>query len=131
MVGGLAAAATAATTKVISARRRPDRRRHVLTVFRPYEELSATDLPAPLADLGDAVVVDLARAPGGRGTEISVRAQHDAASASEIRRALHTSRSLLEAGDVLLPSGPPTTKPTLRNRALRQATRHGRDGGLL
>ena len=39
----------------------------VVTIARPAEDLA--ELPAPLADLGDAVEVQLSPAPGGRGTD--------------------------------------------------------------
>ncbi len=121
------AAGTVAARRALAARQRARTPRvHILTVERPYDEVT---LPAPLADLGDAVQVELRPAPGDRGTEIAVRS--DTVSAGDLRRALRESRSLLEVGYVLLPSGPPTTEPTLRNRPLRKATAHGREGGLL
>jgi hypothetical protein len=134
----VAATATGAATayRVIAARQARAWRarvgtRHVITVFRPFDELNAAELPAPLTELRDAVEIELRPAPDDRGTEIAVRPRDGAVTSGTIRRALRASRSLLETGDVLLPSGPPTTKPTLRNRALREATRRGREGGLL
>jgi len=130
-----AAAAGVAVTRRLKERRGsagPDDRRYVLTVFRPIDELTVmAERPAPLAALGDAVTVDLRPAPGDRGTEISVRRTDDKVSAGDVRRALRESRSLLEAGEVLLPTSPPTTEPTVTNKALREATEHGREGGLL
>ncbi|WP_306213103.1 hypothetical protein [Actinoplanes sp. RD1] len=130
-----AAAGTVATTRAVSARRRPATdgigRSHALTVERPYDELTSLDLPAPLVDLGDAVTVELRDAPGDRGTEIHVRRVGDRVSAGDVRKALREARSLLEVGYVLLPDAPPTTKKTLRNKPLRAATEHGREGGLL
>ncbi|ROP28523.1 hypothetical protein [Couchioplanes caeruleus] len=129
-------AATAVAATVVSKRRARSRardaaRRHVITVFRPFDELAAEQMPGSLTELGDAVKVSLSAAPGGRGTEIAVAAVGDSASPARIRRALRETRSLLEAGDVLLPAGPPTTEPTPLNRPLRAVTRHGREGGLL
>ncbi|GGQ75200.1 hypothetical protein GCM10010166_51440 [Couchioplanes caeruleus subsp. azureus] len=131
----IAAGAVATAATVVSRRRSRPRageaaRRHVITVFRPFDELTAAQLPGSLTELGDAVEVSLRAAPGGRGTEIAVAAVGDT-SPERIRRALRETRSLLEAGDVLLPGGPPTTEPTPLNRPLRAATRHGREGGLL
>ncbi|MEV8510216.1 hypothetical protein AB0368_36045 [Actinoplanes sp. NPDC051475] len=100
-------------------------------MFRPFEELTTTQLPGSLTELGDAVEVTLRPAPGSRGTEVVVSARDDTVPAGRIRRALRETRSLLETGDVLLPAGPPTTTPTPLNRPLRAATRHGREGGLL
>jgi hypothetical protein len=133
----LATAATAAlggTTLRIVAKRRSGRaagsgRRHVVTVYRPLDEVADAVLE-PLAAYHGAVDVQLRAAPADKGTEISVRALNDTVSDGDIRRLLRESRSLLEVGDVLQPGGP-TTTPTALNRPLRAATRHGREGGLL
>ena len=133
IVGPLAAGAAA----VAVARRRGastpvPRRRHVVTVYKPLAELEATQLPGSLREIADRVEIGLAAAPGGRGPEISVRVPDGSpVSDGEVRRALRETRSLIEAGDVLLPSGPATTEPTLLNRPLQTATQHGREGGLL
>ena len=128
------AAAGVAAAKRITARRRQtdDRRRHAITVYRPIDEIRTNGkLPSPLADLGDRVEIDMRSAPGDRGTEIFVRAGDGSVSAGEIRRALRDVRSLLETGDVLLPSGPATTTPTLLNKPLRAVTQRGREEGSL
>jgi hypothetical protein len=130
------AAAGVAAVKVMSARGRgttDDRRRHAITVYRPIDEIRTNGkLPSPLADLGDRVEIDMRPAPGDRGTEILVRARDGGSvSVGEIRRALRDVRSLVETGDVLLPSGPATTTPTLLNKPLRAVTRRGREGGSL
>jgi hypothetical protein len=104
-------------------------RRHVITVYRPQAEIAGV-LPEPLSAYHGTLEVQLRPAPAGRGTEISVRALDDTVSDGDIRRLLRESRSLLEVGDVLQPGGP-TTTPTALNRPLREATRHGREGGLL
>ena len=136
IVAGTGVLAAATVTTVVSARRARARqdtpgRRHVVTVFRPYDDLAAQQIPGSLTELGDAVEITLRAAPGGRGTEIAVRARDASVTPGQIRRALRETRSLIETGDVLLPAGPPTTQPTLFNRPLRAATRHGREGGLL
>ncbi len=121
----------------VAARRRsrpgaPDNRRHVVTVFRPLAEVESTQLPGSLSEIAGDVRISLSAAPGGRGTEIAVRIPDGSAvTTGEVRRALRETRSLLEAGDVLLPSGPATTVPTLFNRPLQAATSNGREGGLL
>ncbi|GIF44610.1 hypothetical protein [Actinoplanes xinjiangensis] len=122
----------------VAARRRrvpgagEQRRRHVVTVFRPLAELQAEPLPGSLKEIADDVEITLSAAPGGRGTEIAVRIpEGSSVSSGDVRRALRETRSLIEVGDVLLPYGPPTTVPTLLNRPLQTATRHGREGGLL
>jgi hypothetical protein len=127
------AAGAAVTGRMIKRRRAGGQAgdgRHVITVFRPFDEVRG-NLPAPLSALGDAVEVKLAAAPGGRGTEISARPVDDRVAAGDLRRALRESRSLLEVGDVLRPGGPPTTRPTPFNRPLRAITRRGREEGLL
>jgi hypothetical protein len=133
----LVTAATAAlggTTYRFVARRRSasspaSRRRHVITVHRPLDEI-ADVLPEPLTAYHGTLEVRLRAAPADRGTEISARALDDTVSDGDIRRLLRESRSLLEVGDVLLPGGP-TSTPTPLNAPLRGVTRRGREGGLL
>jgi len=132
VLAGAATVILGGTTYRIVAKRRSAStagRRHVITVYRPLEEV-ADVLPEPLTAYHGAVDVQLRAAPADRGTEISVRALDDTVSDGDIRRLLRESRSLLEVGDVLQPGGP-TTTPTALNRPLRTATRHGREGGLL
>ncbi|GIE82161.1 hypothetical protein Aph02nite_81110 [Actinoplanes philippinensis] len=132
MIAGPVAAGAAVVAVQRRGRRRPHRRSHVVTVFRPLAELEVTQLPGSLKEITDGVEIRLAEAPGGRGTEIAVRIpEGSSVTDGEVRRALRETRSLLEAGDVLLPSGPPTTVPTALNRPLQMATQHGREGGLL
>ncbi len=133
ILGFLAAGGT-----VLAVRRHRDGRtpmargEHVLTVYKPLTEVRETQLPGSLREVADRVEIALAAAPGDRGTEIRVRVPDDSpVTDGEVRRALRETRSLLETGDVLLPSGPATTTPTPWNRPLRAATAHGREGGLL
>ncbi|GIF04900.1 hypothetical protein [Actinoplanes siamensis] len=127
-----AGAAAAVAVKRRRARRPAARRRHVVTVFKPRFELESTQLPGSLSEIADQLEITLAEAPGGRGTEIAVRIRDNATvTDGHVRRALRETQSLIETGDVLLPSGPPTTRPTLLNRPLQMATQHGREGGLL
>jgi hypothetical protein len=133
----IAAPLAAGTVAVAAARRRAARgpaahRTHVLTVYKPIDELQATQLPGSLREIAEGVEISLRAAPGDRGTEIAVRIP-DGSSVTDgdVRRALRETRSLIETGDVLLPSGPATTTPTLLNRPLQTATRNGREGGLL
>jgi hypothetical protein len=129
-LGAVAVAGTAAYL-VRASRRAKDHSGtpHVITVFLPPAEVEAT-LRRPLTSRDDDLDVRLREAPGGRGTEISVRSLTGAVTDAEIRRALRVGRSLLEVGEVLQP-GVATTTPTPLNRLLRTATRHGREGGLL
>ena len=151
-----AAGGGVAVTRVLKARRASgapaagsDRagtrqRWHTLTVNLPPDEVAPGGrLPDPLADLGDTVEVRMRPAPADRGTEIAVRLRDGEPTSGTVarltkedprwavRRALRDTRSLLETGEVLLPSGPTTTRRTLRSRPLEYATRHGREEGLL
>jgi hypothetical protein len=128
-VAGAAVAGRLIASRQARAWRARTPKQHVITVCRAPGELPA-DLPAPLAGFGDSVEITLTAAPGGRGTEIAVRPVDPAVSDGAIRKALRISRSLLEVGYVLEP-GVATTTPTLWNRPLRAATRHGREEGLL
>ncbi|WP_212993307.1 hypothetical protein [Actinoplanes auranticolor] len=133
LTAGAAAAGAVTATRIAAARRSSTQaagRRHVITVNRAFDEAGTGRLPAPLAELGEAVEIRRQPAPGGRGTEISARARSGKVSDGDIRRALREARSELEVGYVLLPGGP-TTEPTPLNKPLREATAHGREGGLL
>lgn len=81
---------------------RPDTERtHTATLAVALDEVRSAGLPAPLAELGTAVRVDLREAPGGRGTEMSVTRQGDAVSDDDVREALRRSKALLETGEVI------------------------------
>jgi hypothetical protein len=73
-----------------------DRRWHSLTVYRTLDEVGAN-----LPDRLRALEVQLRSAPGGRGTELRVRAAGAGLPAGEVERILRLSRSLLEVGEVL------------------------------
>jgi hypothetical protein len=149
-VGTVGAAGAAVVVSALAARNRErraggDTRWHVLTVYKPLDELRAAPLPEPLAQLGDAVDVELRAAPGDRGTEIAVRLRDDEPSGAPavaaritgqdprhaVRRALREARSLIETGEVLEPDSHPSSRRTVLNRPLRYATSHGREEGLL
>jgi hypothetical protein len=108
---------------------------HAVTVYRGRDELAPSgQLPPPLAELGDRVEVRLTEAPGDRGTEIHARAaggEADRDLTRQIRAALRTSKQLAEAGEVLQPDRPGTTRATPLNAALRSATAHGLEEGRL
>lgn len=149
--GAIGAAGTAVVVAVLVARQsarrsdREDARWHVLTVYKPVDEMRAAPVPEPLAALGDAVEVQLRAAPGQRGTEIAVRLRDgEPAGASAVaaritdrdprhavRRALREARCLIETGEVLQPDSRPSNRRTILNRPLAYATSHGREEGLL
>jgi uncharacterized membrane protein len=118
---------------------------HTVTVNRPPEEV-ATDgrLPGPLAELSDAVEVQIRPAPGGRGTEVAARLRGEVPSGAaaaarvvgsdprqDLRAALRQSRQLLETGEVLRADEQPTTRRTLRGLPLDLATRRAGGEGRL
>jgi hypothetical protein len=104
---------------------------HAVTVNVEPEQLGS--LPPPLDELGETVEVVVRPAPGLRGTELLARLVGPAGrdEVRKLRLALRTARALAEIGEVPLPDSPPTTKPTLLNRPLEYATRHGREEGRL
>jgi hypothetical protein len=112
----------------------------VATVYRaPTEVTPDGRLPEPLRFLGDAVEVRITPAPGDRGTELAVRPRPGAATdrfdgrdpIRATRLALRQTKMLLETGEILGPSRPPTSRRTLLNRPLEYATRHAREEGRL
>ncbi len=103
----------------------------VRTVNRPpWEVMSDGRPPEALARLGDAVEVRIRPAPGDRGAELAVRPTGaDPETRRSARLALREAKQLLETGEVIGPSQPPTTRPTLLNRPLAYVTRHAREEG--
>jgi hypothetical protein len=119
---------------------------HTVTVNRPPDQVAPDGrLPDPLAELGDAVEVQIRPAPGGRGTELAARLRGAVPSGlggvaaraagndprQNLRAALRQSKQLLETGEVLRPDEPPTTRRTLWNLPLELATRHAGGEGRL
>jgi hypothetical protein len=134
---------------------RPGRSRHedrqrrwlVVTVEGTSEAVApAGVLPAPLADLGDAIEVDLRPAPGQRGTEVAARlvadasvvAEEDEQSAAEdprraLRRALRQVKQLVEVGEVLVadPRSAGYRPRTIAGLLVDKAERESDEGGVL
>jgi hypothetical protein len=83
----------------------------VVTVFREPADLDATQLPAPLAELGERIEVRTAPAADGKGTELAARLRDPASQAAakagrrdartELRSALRQAKQLIEVGEVL------------------------------
>jgi hypothetical protein len=139
---GVARWLTSRTTQTTRDRTGRDRWMMV-TINCPPERLSSrADLPEPIARLGDAVDIKIARAPGDHGTELGARLREAPPSgiggiASRIsgddprrtvRKALRHSKSLIETGEVMRPDWPPSTHPTPAGKLLELA---GRRGGRL
>ncbi|MDT7652954.1 MAG: hypothetical protein QOI36_4360 [Pseudonocardiales bacterium] len=119
---------------------------HVVFVNRPQDAVAPDgQLPAPLAELGDAVEVQVRRAAGDRGTALAARVRTPVpAGLSEattrilgtdprqaVRTALRHSKQLVETGEVLSPDKPGSTRLTLTNLPLELATRRARAEGRL
>lgn len=80
----------------------------------PDDVAPAGELPAPLAELGDTIEVDLRPAPGGRGTELAARLVEGSSAGTEdehrtgddqrqqLRAALRRAKQLVEVGEVLV-----------------------------
>jgi hypothetical protein len=83
-----------------------------VTVLREPSDIDATQLPAPLAELGDEIDVRVRAAAGRKGTELAARLR-DRGSGSEpsslsgsdpqsdLRSALRRAKQLIEVGEVL------------------------------
>lgn len=117
-----------------------DDRWHAVTINSPEADVGGPSgpWPRPVAELGRAVEVRTAEAPGGRGTELYVRARPGRRRPKKadrleqrIRVALRESRALVEVGEVLAPDRPSTTKRTLTSLPLELAIRSARREGRL
>ncbi|MDG9724670.1 hypothetical protein [Streptomyces sp. DH41] len=117
-----------------------------VTVNRPPMDVgSAGKPPPPLDDLAERIDVQIRPAPGDRGTELAARFKEPVPAAStsvparlagqdprqELRRALRDAKSLLEAGEVLRPDAPPTTRPTPGGKLVELFTRRSGGEGVL
>ncbi|MEV5935102.1 hypothetical protein ACIQCD_17325 [Streptomyces sp. NPDC093250] len=143
------AAGAEAVRRTRSAHRSDDRageRWLTVTIYRPPEDVGSDEkLPAPLDEFADRIEVRVRKAPGDRGTELAARFKEPvpAASASlparlagkdprqDLRRALRDTKALLEAGEVLLPDTPPTTRPTPGGKPVELFTRRSGGEGAL
>ncbi len=118
----------------------------LVTVNRPPDEVVSDErLPEPLARLGDAIVVQVHPAPGGRGTELAARLVDPAPSGASgvaarvsgqdprqaVRAALREAKSLIETGEVLRADEPSTTRATAGGKLLGLATRRAGGEGRL
>ncbi|MGA5895220.1 hypothetical protein [Streptomyces venetus] len=117
-----------------------------VTINRPPADVGSEGKPPPpLDDLAERIDVRIRPAPGDRGTELAARFKEPVPAAStslparlagqdrrqELRRALRDAKSLLEAGEVLRPDAPPTTRPTPGGRLVEVFTRRSGGEGVL
>lgn len=114
------------------------RRWQVVTVNRPPGEVAPDGrMPDPLGELGDTVEVQVRPAPGDRGTELAARPRGEAPARSgedmgdTVRTTLRDTKQLLEAGEILRPTQPPTTRRTVPGLPLQLAIRRARRKGRL
>jgi hypothetical protein len=127
----LLAAGVAAAATVVRRRRRttpaePDGWLAV-TVNRSPDEVGAS-LPEPLTRLGAEVRVR--PATGDKGTELMAKPSATV-SRPDLRIALRQAKSLLETGEVIEPSAPPTTHPGPMGKVLHLVTNRAAGGGRL
>jgi hypothetical protein len=116
-----------------------------VTINRGPGDIQPDKLPAPLQEYGDRIETRIRPAPGDRGTELAVRLRQTRSGTSDsvparlagqdprqdLRRALREAKSLLEAGEVLLPDAPPTTHDTPGGKLVGLLTRRAGGEGVL
>ncbi|CAL9640163.1 hypothetical protein [Streptomyces sp. Tu 3180] len=143
------AAGTVAVRRARSGNRADDRagdRWLTVTVNRPMTDVRPDGrLPASLQRLEDRIDVRVRPAPGDRGTELAARLKEPPSDLSsslparlagqdprqEVRVALREAKALLEAGEVLRPDAPPTTRPTAGGRLVGLIGRRSGGEGVL
>ncbi|GAA3501790.1 hypothetical protein GCM10019016_088970 [Streptomyces prasinosporus] len=145
----MAAAGAAAVRRARPGGRAGDRagdRWLTVTVNRPVTDVGPDgELPAPLRRLADRVEVRVRPAPGDRGTELAARLKEPPSAPSsslparlagqdprqEVRAALRDAKAVLEAGEVLRPDTPPTTRPTPGGKLIGLLGRRSGGEGVL
>jgi hypothetical protein len=124
LVGAAAAAAGAAVARLARSTRPGPSTWFAVTVLADPADLTGQDRPDVLARLSECHEVRITRAPGGRGSEIAVRAA-DGRTRQEVREL----KQLLETGEVLRVEGQPEGHRTALGRttlpAFRRLTRKG------
>lgn len=150
-----AVAGGVAARRVLARQHAPERNGHeredasrwrVVTIYRKPDEVAPEGrLPEPLAQLGDAIEVQIREAPGDKGTELAARLRMPEPSGltgtparisgkdprQAVRSALRESKQLVETGEVLKADTPPTTKPTIRGLPIDLAGRRAGGEGRL
>ncbi len=131
-------AATRKDPQTQEQRARMAHRWHVVTVLATPEQIApAGELPAPLAELGDDLEVEMRPAPGDRGTELAARYRGGETVGlgdplarlrgddprQALRSALRRAKQLVETGEILESDQPGTSHPSLLGAPLRAATR--------
>ncbi|MFI2371193.1 hypothetical protein [Streptomyces sp. NPDC018833] len=148
------AAAAGLTAAAVVVRRRlqarpadpaaPDRWLTVTINCEPGE-VQPEKLPSPLSEYGERIETRIRPAPGDRGTELAVRPTQPQPTTAhsvparltgddprqDLRRALREAKALLEAGEVLQPDTPPTTRETPGGKLVGLLSRRARGEGVL
>ncbi|AEM85527.1 hypothetical protein Strvi_6030 [Streptomyces violaceusniger Tu 4113] len=116
-----------------------------VTIYRAPGEVQVPTLPEPLERCGDRLEIRVRPAPGNRGTEVAARPKEPVPKLAsslpgrlagqdprqEARTALREAKSLLEAGEVLLPDAPPTTHESPGGKVIGLLTRRSGGEGVL
>lgn len=116
-----------------------------VTVNRGPADVQPDKLPSPLQEYGDRIEVQVRPAPGDRGTELAVRLKETqpditrsltarlagADPRQDLRRALREAKALLEAGEVMRPGAPPTTRETPGGKLIGLLSRRASGEGVL
>jgi hypothetical protein len=119
----------------------PRNRWLMVTINCPPDRVPPDELPAPVARLRDKAEVTIRPAPGDRGTELGLRLHEPPPSGlaglavrlsgddprQDVRAALRDAKSLIETGEVIKPTEPPTSRQTLLGKPIELAIR--RSGG--
>ncbi|AQZ63465.1 putative integral membrane protein [[Actinomadura] parvosata subsp. kistnae] len=124
LVGAVAAVAGAAVARRARAARAAEPAWFAVTVLADPAELAGPGRPDVLARLAERHEVRVTPAPGGRGSEIAVRAAD-----GQARQQVRALKQLLETGEVLVVKGQPEGHRTVLGRtglpAFRRLTREG------
>lgn len=136
VAGGLAYIAAEAATKHREQIRDAGKRWHVITVNRPFMEITSQEkLPEPLEDISAIASIDMRPTPDMSATEIAGRLHddfdHSASALRRLRTALRKTEMLLETGEVLAPDAAESAEPTLWNIPLRLLTKYRYGEGRL
>ncbi|CAL9590782.1 hypothetical protein [Streptomyces sp. enrichment culture] len=111
----------------------------------PTDVMPGGTLPDPLDTMADRLEARVRPAPGDRGTELAVRLKDGPSRAQaslpgrlagqdprqEVRTALREAKAVLEAGEVMLPDAPPTTRNTPAGKVLDIVARRSGGEGVL
>ncbi|MFC4465454.1 hypothetical protein ACFPH6_13075 [Streptomyces xiangluensis] len=144
---GLAAGAAVAIRR---SRSRPSARTDAdrwltATINREPGDIQPEKLPEPLQEYGDRIETRIGPAPGDRGTELAVRLKEPTPASAhsaparlagqdprqDLRRALREAKALLEAGEVMRPDAPPTTRETPGGKLVGLLSRRSSGEGVL